>query len=152
MNYVYVKRGRHLYECSITWLGKSTSEIGLELLILSRSLTFFMKTFINQEHNLPPDCAFESFTCGCFEHCMSGFSAFVLNMSKSGNILLRSMLHELFSSAYVSLVGGNSLVHELTVKTAVELHVNKTYYSEHPPLKSVYEKSLKVVLEVIFLL
>ena len=37
------------------------------------------------------------------------------------------------------LVGDNSLVHELRVMTAVELHANATY-TQHPALKSVYEK------------
>ena len=45
---------------------------------------------------------------------MSGISAFVLNLSKSSNILFRSMLcgNCLFSSASLSLVGDNSQVHE----------------------------------------
>ena len=83
-----------------------------------------------------------SFTYVCFENCMSGFSAFDLNSSKSGNILFRSMANGnfLFSSASFSLVGKNSLVHELRVMAAVELHVNSTY-AQHPALKSVYEKS-----------
>ena len=47
-----------------------------------------------------------------------------------------------FSSASLSLAGHNSLMHELKVIiAAVELHVNATYYPEHPALKSVYEKS-----------
>ena len=37
------------------------------------------------------------------------------------------------------LVGDNSLLHELRVIAAVELHVNATYI-QHPALKSVYEK------------
>ena len=37
-------------------------------------------------------------------------------------------------------VGDNSLVHELRVMTAVELHVNATY-TQHPALKLVYEKA-----------
>ena len=90
-----------------------------------------MKTFINQEHNLLSDCPFELFTAVCCKNCMchSGFSTFVLNLSKSGNIVLRSMPdgNDLFSSASLSLVGDNSLVHELSVMVAVELHVNATY-------------------------
>ena len=47
-----------------------------------------------------------------------------------------------FSSASLSLAGHNSLMHELKVITAaVELHVNATYYAEHPALKPVYEKN-----------
>ena len=46
---------------------------------------------INQEHNLLSDCAFEVFAYVCCENCcMAGFSVFVLNLSKSGNILFRS--------------------------------------------------------------
>ena len=50
----------------------------------------------------------------CCENCVSGYSAFV-NLSKSGNTLFRSMPHGncLFSSASLSLVGDNALVHEL---------------------------------------
>ena len=39
------------------------------------------------------------------------------------------------------MVGDNSLVHEHTVMEAVELPLNSTYYTRHPALKSVYEKS-----------
>ena len=46
---------------------------------------------ITQEHNLPADCALGPFTYVCCENCMSGFFALVLNLSKSGNILFRSM-------------------------------------------------------------
>ena len=61
----------------------------------------------------------------------------------SGNILFRSTPNRNcpFSSASLSLVGDNSLVHERRVMAAVELHVNSTYYAQHPALKSVYEKS-----------
>ena len=38
----------------------------------------------------------------------------------------------------MSLVADNSLVHELRMIAAVELHVNATY-TQHPALKSVYE-------------
>ena len=67
-------------------------------------------------------------------------------MRKSVNILFRSMPNGncLFSSASLSLVGDNSLVHELREMVAVELHVNATYYVQHPVLKSVYEKSQSV--------
>ena len=39
----------------------------------------------------------------------------------------------------MQLEGDNSLVHEHRVMAAVELHVNATY-TQHPALKSVYEK------------
>ena len=38
-------------------------------------------------------------------------------------------------------MGDNSLVHELRVMKAVELHVNATYYAQHPALKQVDEKN-----------
>ena len=55
----------------------------------------------------------------------------VLNLIKSGNILFRSMPKGncLFSSASLPLAEDNSLVHELRVMAAVELHVNATYYT-----------------------
>ena len=60
----------------------------------------------------------------------------------SGSILFRSTPNRNcpFSSASLSLVGDNSLVHERRVMAAVELHVNSTYYAQYPALKSVYEK------------
>ena len=62
----------------------------------------------------------------CFEKCMLDFSAFVLT---TNNILCRSMPNGncVFSSASLSLAGDNSLVHELRVMAAVELHLNRTY-------------------------
>ena len=43
------------------------------------------------------------------------------------------------------MVGDNLLMHELRVMVAVELHVNATYYAQHPALKSVFEKSQSVM-------
>ena len=56
----------------------------------------------------------------CCENFMSGFSAFVLNLSKSGNIFFRSMPSGncLFSSESFLLVGDNSPAHELRVRMA----------------------------------
>ena len=51
----------------------------------------------------------------------------------------------MFSSASLSLVGDNSLIHELRVMVAVELHVNAAYYAQHPELKSVYKNSQSVM-------
>ena len=51
----------------------------------------------------------------------------------------------MFSSAFLSLVGDNSLVHQRRAMAAVELYVNATYYAQHPALKSVYEKSYNKV-------
>ena len=83
-----------------------------------------MKTFINQEYSLLPDCAFgPDVRC---ENCMSGLSAMVLNLSKSVNILFRCQMEiacSVVSSASLSLEGDNSMVHELRVITAVKLNV-----------------------------
>ena len=76
---------------------------------------------------------------------MSGFSAFVLNLSKSGNILFRTISNTTTKwkfSVQLSInchwyLGVNSLVHELRVMAAVDLHVNATY-AQHCASKSVY--------------
>ena len=53
-----------------------------------------------------PDCVLGPFTYVCCKNCMSGFSAFVLNLSKSDNMLFRKMPNgiHLFSSASLLLV------------------------------------------------
>ena len=72
---------------------------------------FFYQLFyenINQEHNLGmPDCVLGPFTYVCCKNCMSGFSVFVLNLSKPDNILFRKMPNGiyLFSSALLLLIG-----------------------------------------------
>ena len=83
---------------------------------------------------------------------MSGFSELVLNLSKSGNVLFRSITNRnfQFSSASLSLLGDNLLVHEHRVMAAVELHVNATYYAQHLALKSVCEKSQWVTSDKLF--
>ena len=58
---------------------------------------------------------------------MSGFSAFVFNLSKSGNILFRSMPN------------GNCSAQHLA-----------TYYAQHFALKSVYGKSQSVIVDKLF--
>ena len=66
------------------------------------SINFFYEN-INQEHNLGiPNCVLGPFTYVCCRNYMSGFSAFVLNLSKSDNILFRKMANGiyLFSSAW----------------------------------------------------
>ena len=42
------------------------------------------------------------------------------------------------------------MVHERRVITTVELHVNATYYAQHPALKLVYEKSQSLVIGKLF--
>ena len=69
---------------------------------------------------------------------MSGFSAFGLNTSKSGNILFRSMPDGNcpFSSASLSLVGEIiKLTGACRVMAAAQLQANTTYYVQHPALK-----------------
>ena len=51
----------------------------------------------------------------------------------------------LFSSESLSLVGDNTSVDELRLMVAVELHVIATYCTQHPVMKSFYEKSQSVM-------
>ena len=63
------------------------------------------------------------------------------------NILFRSQPNGncQFGSAFLSSVGENSL-DIFRVMAIVELHVNATFYDEHPDtLKSVYEKSQSIM-------
>ena len=67
------------------------------------------------------------------------FCLLILNVSNSGSIFhWRKLLVQL--SASLSLVEDNSFGHELRIVAAVELHLNATYYAQHPALKSVHEK------------
>ena len=142
-----------LCECFITCLRKSAPEIGVKCLVF---FTFFISFFyenINQEHNLLPDCAFGPFPCVCCKNCMSGYSAFVLSLSKSDNISFRKMPNGicLFCSASWSLVGEiTQWVHELRVMAAVELHLNAKYYAQHLAPKSVYGKDQSVIASKLF--
>ena len=43
------------------------------------------------------------------------------------------------------MTGDNSLVHKLRMMVAVKLHLDATYYAQHPALKSVDEKSQSVM-------
>ena len=85
---------------------------------------------------------------------MSSFSAFILNLSKPGNILFTKMLFKWKWSLQLSItVTGrrdNSLVYELSLMAAVELHVNATYYAQTPALKSVYGKDQSVIACKLF--
>ena len=135
MNYIYVNRGRHLYEHLATCLRKSTHQ-DYRYWYFSLSLTVFEN--INQEHKLPPNCAFlwTVYLCTRMYKYMSSFSAFVL---ATGNILFRSMPNGncLFNSASLSLVGDKSLAHKFRVMAAVRLHLNATY-AQHLTMKSVF--------------
>ena len=81
-------------------LRKRTSEIGVNWYF---SLFLFFCGNINQDHKLLPNCVFRPFTYVYCGNCMSGFSALAPNLSKSGNILFRSMPNGncLFSSASI---------------------------------------------------
>ena len=81
----------------------------------------------------------------CRKSCMSDFSAFVLNLSKSGNVLFSQM-------EIVCSVQHHCHWWEITHwcrnfewwSCWVELHVNATY-TQHPALKSVYGKDQSVI-------
>ena len=47
-------------------------------------------------------------------------------------------------------IRNNSLVHELLVIAPVELHLNATYYVQHPALKSIYGKGQSVIAGKLF--
>ena len=54
---------------------------------------------------------------------------------------------EFICSAHIAIGNrDNTLVHELWVMAAVELHVYATYYAQYPALKSVYGKDQSVLL------
>ena len=89
------------------------------------------------------------------ENCMSDFSAFVLYFSKSGNILFRWLPKKEKLSFQLTIIAigrrDKSLVHELRVMAAVELHVNATYYAQqHPVLESFYGKDQSVISGKLF--
>ena len=100
---------------------------------------------INQEHNLLPEYTFEPFTYVCCENCMPGFSAFVLNLSKSGNILFRSMPNGncLFSSASLSLV--REITHWCMYSDGSWQVICKCNIWPTSVLKSLYGKSQSVI-------
>ena len=68
---------------------KSTPEIGVKFLVFfTFFINFFMITFIKSIIYCQT-VSFRPFSYVCCESCMSGFSAFILNLSKSDNILFR---------------------------------------------------------------
>ena len=104
---MYMYTDKHLHDC----LSMCRSE---KMYIWNRSkigiLHFFYERFcrsINQEHKLLPVFAFSPFTYVYCENCLSGFYVFILNLSKSGNILFRSVSNGnfMFSSASI-VIGG----------------------------------------------
>ena len=94
-----------LYECLITCQSqKRASEIEVKLLVF---LTFFINAFMKTLIKSTIYCQTVPFTHVCCENYISEFSIFVLSLSKSGNILSRSMANEncLFSSASLIVTG-----------------------------------------------
>ena len=94
--------------------------------------TFFIKFFVeNQEHNLLPECNVGPFTYVYLKIVCQTSVPSILNLSKSGNILFIDQCQmEIFCSTHhqLSLVlGDNSLVHELRVMVAADVHINPTY-------------------------
>ena len=92
-------------------LRKSTPEIGVKFFVFFNFfINFFMKTLIKSIiycQSVPLDHL-------CCKTCISGFPAFFLNMSKSGNILFRKMSN---GNCQLSIIvigrRDNSLVQEL---------------------------------------
>ena len=134
MNYAYVNRGRHLYECLI-------HASALELLVF---FTFIFNVFFFWKNSLIKSIiqcrtvhAFGLFTYVC----QASLPLFLTRVSVV-IFCFRSMPNgnRLFSSESLSLVPDKWLVHKLRVMATVELHLNATYYAHHPTLKSVYEK------------
>ena len=77
---LFLRPEKREYIDSEMFYGK-TKFVGMVFFIF---INFFIKIFINQEHNLLQGSAFRQYVC-C-ENCMSDFSGCVLNLSKSGNI------------------------------------------------------------------
>ena len=113
MNYVYVPKQRIHLECLIICLRKTTSEIELEFLGFFTFINFFIKTLIKSIIYCQTVSLDYSYRVNVMKIlCQASLPAFVLNLSKSGNISFRSIPNGncLFSSASLSLaVGDNSL-------------------------------------------
>ena len=105
-------------------------------------VNFFMKTLIKSIIYCQAVSLHGPFAYVCCENCMSGSSAFVLNLGKSCNILCRMLNGNCPVQLSIIVIGrrNKSLAHALRVIVAVELHVNATYHAQHPALKSVLWK------------
>ena len=86
----------------------------------------------------------------CCENCISGFSAFILNLSKSGNILFRSMPNGncQFSSVSLSLAG--EITHWCMETDDSWLATCECNICQTSALKSVYAKSQSVIGSNLF--
>ena len=87
-------------------LRKCKSEIGVKLVFFTFFINSFVETLFKNINYCPPDCTFGPFTYVHCENYMSGFCAFVLNLSKSGNILFKLMSNGnfMFNCHQLSLV------------------------------------------------
>ena len=100
-----------------------------------------MKAYL-QEHNLLSECAFETFTYAYPGNSISCFSVFLFLSLKF--ILFRSLPNRNVRSALHLYHWQELTHHELTIRTAVELHLNATCYAQHPALKLFLKKCQSV--------
>ena len=83
--------------------------------------------------------------------CQASLPSFLTRVSLAINISFRTPTAKWKLSVRLSIfvIGGredNSLVHKLREMAVVELHVNATFYDQHPDaLKSLYENSQSVM-------
>ena len=84
-----------------------------------------------RQTSLPFYLTWVSLTIFCFEKCLVG------NVCSALRIIVMNRRD-------------NSLVHEILVMAAVELHVNATYHAQHPALKSDYGKDESVIAVKLF--
>ena len=111
-----------MYECSITFQSeKKYTWNGSK--ILGIVYFFLLWININQEYNLMSGFAFGPSIYPCCKNCMSGFTAFVLNVSNSGNILFSVKWKLSIQLSIIFVIGrryNSSLVHELWVMPSVD--------------------------------
>ena len=117
-------------------LRKSIPEIGVKFFVF---FTFFINFFyknINQEHNLLPDCAFGLLMYVAKLLCQASLPLFLTWVSLAIFCLEKCQM-EIASSASLSLVGEIThwCMNFVWMMAAIELHVNATYYAQHPALK-----------------
>ena len=144
MNYIYVNKGRHLYECLLTCLRKSIHQ-DFNYWYFSLSLTFFEN--INQDYNLLP-------------YCMPLWSLLMYWYVKMYVRLL--CLLSYYWQYFVQInakwklpvqlstfVNGRRKLNAVYSDVALGLHLNATY-AQQLALKSVYEKSQYIMRGKLF--
>ena len=146
MNYIYVSRGKHLYECSVIYLSEKKHPPGLELLVFFTFINYFWKHYLITNIITARLHVFEQFTyvLVCKNICQASLPLFLLLLAAifcldqtpkgkaNGNCLFNN-------SVSLSLVGRNSMAHKRRVMAAVKIHLNATY-AQHLALKSGFEK------------